>query len=150
MSPGWWDRWRPPRHPVMDGTSDPTLPSAVPAGSTNSPPLVVLLPSDWSNLWNQIRHWQETSSATRVRVSILPPLGPRHFLVDSEASSRIDVFATADIMLGKTFVGRVELGYPVAETTPSVADAEARHWAEWISLHLATGFARQDPPSQAA
>lgn len=149
MSPGWWDRWRPPRNPLADRTSVPTPHDAtVDPGDNN--PIVVLLPADWSNLWNQIRQWQEASSATRVRVSILRPLGPRSFLIDSEASSRIDVFATAGIKLGGKLVGRVELGYPAAETTPSAADSEAHHWADRISLHLANGSVRQTPPSQAA
>jgi hypothetical protein len=128
----------------------PADPHAIHPESESSHPLLVLLPSDWSNLWNQIRQWHETSSATRVRVSILPPLGPRSFMIDSEASSRIDVFAAAGIVVVGKVVGRVELGFPAVETTPLAAETEARLWADRIGWQLATGTARQAPPSQAA
>lgn len=146
MSPGWWDRWHQIRPQAVLG---PEVPSDG-RSSTGPARVVVLMPGEWSALWNKIRQWHENSSATRVRVAIWPPIGPRQFRLDSDVSSSIELVTAGTILIDGSSVGVVELGYPGGETSPAASQSETNLWAKMIAEHLLAGSTGLAPPSQAA
>jgi hypothetical protein len=135
MSPGWWEDWpwrRRDAHLFPNSQSQ----------TAKATPVLVIMPTDWAHLWSEIRRWHETSLAPRIRVTIAPPLGPLHFLLDADAEDFHLVFAVTPIVVQGIPIGQVEIGIPRTSGDISLAVREADDWAQAIA-GLLSG---QSPP----